>query len=478
MKKWLSLALALCLLLCGVSIPAEAAGSAPKTYYTSGDRSVAKQGMEYNFKAQNIQMLQRGVGKEFPQILARSQGQVEIGGVLSCNNSLVSGFYPSGNAAHGVDCPSFMFYLDGEELFDGSAMAALYNELHNNHPTGGAGSTTIIPHVHGLCSRTFRHSYGEIVNDSYFGWTIQNTEPIVLELTSLDYGRHTLSFAINEEFASQEVVQDDNTCSLDFYIKADSPSAPEAPALSSKTSSSITVSAIPGQEYSIDGGTTWQVSGLFEGLEPETSYEVITRTAETDTDMASAVSAPLTVTTKPLAPDAPAAPVLGSVTSSSITVSAMAGLEYNLNGGAWQDSGTFSGLSPNTRYEIRARVKATGDMPCSEASPALAVTTDKQSVSAPTTPVLDSRTDTSVTVQTAPGQEYSINGGSAWQSSGTFTGLSPNREYFITTRVKETGTSYASPSSPALTVKTKKTAPSAPAAPRLWSRTDTTITIY
>lgn len=478
MKKIFSLFLAFCLLLCGIRIPSSAAASGLTTYYQSGNRYFARQGLEYNITAKGFMASNHGAAREFPEVFPRSQEKVDLGILVTNQNNLASDFYPSGNAAQGVDCPNFTIYVDGRELFDGSVMAALYNNLYNNHPTGGSGAAYPTPYLGGSSQKFLRYSTGRIVNDPSYGWEIQDTEPIVLDLASLDYGRHTLSFTVNAEYVSQELVQDDNTFSQDFFIKADSPLAPGAPALSSETSSSIMVSAIPGQEYSIDGGTTWQVSGLFEGLEPETSYEVITRTAETDTAMASGNSAPLAVTTKPQAPDAPAAPVLDSVTSSSVTVSTVPGLEYSLNGAVWQDGGIFTGLSPNTRYEIRARVKAVGDMPCSEAGPALAVTTDKQAVPAPSAPILASRTDTSVTVQIAAGQEYSIDGGVTWQVSDTFLSLAPNREYSILARTAETETAYASPSSPALMVKTKKPAPSAPAAPRLWSRTDTIITIY
>ena len=73
-------------------------------------------------------------------------------------------------------------------------------------------------------------------------------------------------------------------------------STPGAPVVESKTSTSVTLQAQPGCEYSIDG-KTWQASNLFTGLSPETEYTFYQRIAETDDNYASASSAAMTVTT-------------------------------------------------------------------------------------------------------------------------------------------------------------------------------------
>ena len=57
-----------------------------------------------------------------------------------------------------------------------------------------------------------------------------------------------------------------------------------------------------------------------------------------------------------------------------------------------------------------------------------------------------SRTDTSITLNTISGCEYSING-TTWQDSTTFSGLSSGTTYTFYARYKETSTSYASVSS-------------------------------
>lgn len=66
--------------------------------------------------------------------------------------------------------------------------------------------------------------------------------------------------------------------------------APAAPVEVSKTATSITLQAITGQEYSIDGGVTWQDSSTFAGLMPGTDYTIVTRVKATATQWPSAIS--------------------------------------------------------------------------------------------------------------------------------------------------------------------------------------------
>lgn len=73
--------------------------------------------------------------------------------------------------------------------------------------------------------------------------------------------------------------------------------APVAPTLSSKTDSSIVLTLQEGCEYSIDNGTTWQDTVLFDGLDGNTLYSLIQRYAETAMSYASPASESLTVTT-------------------------------------------------------------------------------------------------------------------------------------------------------------------------------------
>lgn len=78
---------------------------------------------------------------------------------------------------------------------------------------------------------------------------------------------------------------------------ADGAAAPAAPVETSKTTTSITLQTVTGQEYSNDGGVTWQDSPTFNGLTPETDYTFVTRVKATTTNNASATSAGITVRT-------------------------------------------------------------------------------------------------------------------------------------------------------------------------------------
>ena len=76
--------------------------------------------------------------------------------------------------------------------------------------------------------------------------------------------------------------------------------------------------------------------------------------------------------------NAPAAPTLASKTHNSVTLNVIEGAEYCCAqlGMAWQDSPTFTGLSPETPYSFYARKKETATHLASPESAALAVSTD------------------------------------------------------------------------------------------------------
>jgi hypothetical protein len=65
---------------------------------------------------------------------------------------------------------------------------------------------------------------------------------------------------------------------------------------------------------------------------------------------------------------APAAPTMASNTSSSITLNTITNGEYSMNGGAWQTSATFSGLTASTSYNFVQRYAETATHFASAAS--------------------------------------------------------------------------------------------------------------
>ncbi len=184
--------------------------------------------------------------------------------------------------------------------------------------------------------------------------------------------------------------------------------------------------------YSINGGSTWQSGGLFTNLAPG-SYDVRIRDA--------ANPACYVILRAPLSIAEP--PVLNAVVSGTnvtcsgasdgtITITSPSGghnsYEYSVNGGAsWQSSGNFTGLSSGF-YNVQIRDAV-------YPSCVMIINGSLRITEPPVISAMVSRTnitcygsnDGTITIFGASGgygrYEYTINGGAAWSTSGSFTGL-------------------------------------------------------
>ncbi len=232
---------------------------------------------------------------------------------------------------------------------------------------------------------------------------------------------------------------------------------PSAPTYSSKTDTTVTLTAKSSYEYS-KNGTTWQSSNVFNGLSPATQYNFYQRVAETNTSYASDMSNALSVTTDKSTPTKPSAPTESSKTDTTVTLTAKSGYEYKMDNGTWQSSNVFNGLSPNKTYSFYQRVAATNTSYASDSSNALTVTTNKSTVARPSAPTLSNKTDSTVTLVAKSGYEYSKDGVN-WQSSNVFNGLQSATQYNFYQRIKETVTTYASDVSLVLVVTTNSSVP-------------------
>lgn len=250
--------------------------------------------------------------------------------------------------------------------------------------------------------------------------------------------------------------------------------APGAPKIEKATATSVTLVNIAGYEYSIDG-KAWQTNNVFTGLTTLETYTFYQRIKETNTDYTSATSAGTSFKVKHVA-SAPAAPTLTEKTNNKIVVAVQTGYEYSINKTTWTTTGVFTGLQPNQAYTVYCRIPETDTHYASAVSNALTVTTLKNTVSAPSAPVLSSKTDVSVTLVANSAYEYSKDG-ITWQKANVFTGLSPNTEYTFYQRKAETSTAYASEKSGDLKVRTHKKTVIAPAAPILAEKTATSVTL-
>lgn len=262
-------------------------------------------------------------------------------------------------------------------------------------------------------------------------------------------------------------------CALITTLK-NSVSTPAAPTVEKATDNSVTLTEIGGYEYSKDG-TTWQKSNVFSDLTVLTTYNFYQRVAETNTDYASPCSQATSFKVKYISSKANA-PILKTVTNNTIEVEKTDGYVYSIDGKTWSANNVFENLKPHTVYSVYARILETDTHYAGEVSDALSVTTLKNTVNAPSAPVVSAKTCDSVTLVSDSNYEYSKDG-EVWQVSNVFTNLSPNSEYTFYQRLAETDICYASDKSDGLKVITLKMTVSAPSAPQVSSKTHTSVVL-
>lgn len=342
-----------------------------------------------------------------------------------------------------------------------------------------------------------------------------------------------------------------------IQVDKGSQDAPDAPFLSSKTSTTVTLVSWSVMEYSKDG-TTWQSSNVFPGLMPNTEYTFYMRLAETADYNPSPASAGTAITTAkatlwgslgiagaikygntlfanvaglttipsgvdmgtlsytwlrngvPISgvsgnsytlaladigqsisvtvnavncdgsvtstgttpvekADGPAAPtVTGSYTGNgstfTYTVDPIPGAEYKIDGGVWQDSNVFAGITPSVPFDIFwARIKAT-DTHKESAENAVVVTltllNDRPAPALQYT-VSDGGFPKTITITEVTGAEYSFNGGT-YGATRTYVSNSAE-DVLLSIRLAATATHLASPQTSA-TVNTANQDQPAPSA--------------
>jgi hypothetical protein len=196
----------------------------------------------------------------------------------------------------------------------------------------------------------------------------------------------------------------------------------------------VTASGSGALQYSIDGGSTFQTSGVFVGLSAN-EYAVVVR-LQSDATCAQSFGANPIVISAPASLPLMTAPNVVQPTctapAGSITINASGAgaMEYSINGGtSFQSSPVFSGLSAGS-YTLQARLLSdTGCIAVYSSNPV-------QLNPAPGAPIINtvviSQPDCAEPLGTididasGPGTlEYSINGGTNYQLSGLFTGLAP-----------------------------------------------------
>ena len=264
----------------------------------------------------------------------------------------------------------------------------------------------------------------------------------------------TYDVYVNDEDTGTDITVSDKVASVavDYYTVSFS-------ALNAPDSSAIVQS---GGMAAMPGGPA-RTGYLFNGWYKE-------ETCKSVFDFTTAITEPVSLYAGWKADAPSSAPEISGKTDATITVKAVAGQEYSIDGINWQSSGVFSDLAANTAYTVYSRVAASGNDFASDPSHALTVTTKASVAAAPSAPTVTQQTSDSITIGTVAGQQYAVttsnsepttwNGVEAASGTKTFSGLDPATEYYIWTRMAETDTAMPSGSS-SIAVYTAKSAPSA-----------------
>lgn len=199
------------------------------------------------------------------------------------------------------------------------------------------------------------------------------------------------------------------------------------PQCNGASSGSISFSASGGTspyEYSVDGGTTWSTSNPITGLTSGT-YSTVVRDAGMNQ------STPVSVTlTDPsaISMSSSASNPNCSTGTGSITITASGGtgtLQYSIDGGSsFQTGGSFTGLSSGTYNLVVEDANGCQVTGSENISIPTAI-----SISTSSTNATCGNADGTITITASGGTgslQYSIDGGSSFQSTGNFTGLSAN----------------------------------------------------
>ena len=219
--------------------------------------------------------------------------------------------------------------------------------------------------------------------------------------------------------------------------------APAAPRASNTATNSITITAIPGAVFSIDGGKTWQASTIFEGLTPDTAYTILAKYPGDRNHEESPTSSAIIRTTRQNAS-------AGTVQSAVYTYDGTPkSLVADVPAGCTQVVQTFTGTNgtaygpttepPTNPGVYNVKVSYTMQSGYEELQPQYAtLTINKATPAKPLAPVVTGVTDSSITIEVVDGMAYSIDGGVTWQTTGTFTGLTRDTTYEVKVKAVET----------------------------------------
>lgn len=141
--------------------------------------------------------------------------------------------------------------------------------------------------------------------------------------------------------------------------------APVKPEVESRTDTEVRLKVVEGQEYALlsDGKAgTWNDTGVFSNLKPDTEYSFVTRMKyDPSKAQESVMSEAAAVRTKTPVAAAPGVPGIAKRTETSISLAPLENGEYGISetgdNFAWQASPEFTELKAGTEYQFKTRIK-------------------------------------------------------------------------------------------------------------------------
>lgn len=247
----------------------------------------------------------------------------------------------------------------------------------------------------------------------YSFYCLTNLESVTTNNADLSFGYYvfngkttfySLGAGALEDFANAEghtLIKPENT---ETVLK------PELIAVSMK---SITLKAISGYEYSMDG-VTWQDSNVFTNLFADTEYVFYQRIKE-GAYKVSAASEEVRFSTLGQIEK----PTIEKIEGNTVTLVAKDGYEYSTDGNVWQSSNVFIGLDFDKTITFYQRIANDGE-------------NISQTIKCiiPSAPVIKLVGATKVVVKAREGYEYSLDG-EYWQQSNVFVMLVPEFDYVV-----------------------------------------------
>lgn len=242
-KRAVSLLLTAALVILAVSIPANAvsSGGLPTYRFINDTQYGLCNGLKYDYQLLSIpcrtpnQAWDRTPGVFDSITYTPDTGVVEYGALITLD------FVLKDDWAAATDFPIVKCWFDGELVSDGVNAKKAYDGLSEKwgYPYFSTGVTFLLD---------FTDGYPIPQNG---GWTVRRNDSLTFDTRELSPGPHTIRFAVNPEYVSEEELTANNDFTRTVYIKSSGPAAPASPSLISTTSASVTVQSVSGQEYAL-----------------------------------------------------------------------------------------------------------------------------------------------------------------------------------------------------------------------------------